>query len=191
MRVSKGLRMRIRTDDDDDDDDDDDENEDQDQDHIRIGISMRIRWRGGGGGGGGGVYSSGNGGFFTWPAFCQRSTTTSLRLGGGRISCGKSRRSGPALVFWKKQRRGRFSADPNIRQHRYGRSPDFVGKQCLGWIGMMGGWFLRPLLVMRLQADTGCEHETCIEEHRTAVSKLAVTVTQVHQIAIYCIYIIA
>lgn len=50
---------------------------------------------------------------------------------------------------------------------------------------MMGGWFLRPLLVMRLQADTGCEHETCIEEHRTAVSKLAVTVTQVHQIAIY------
>ena len=56
---------------------------------------------------------------------------------------------------------------------------------------MMGGWFLRPLLVMRLQADTGCEHETCIEEHRTAVSKLAVTVTQVHQIAIYCIYIIA
>lgn len=53
---------------------------------------------------------------------------------------------------------------------------------------MMGGWFLRPLLVMRLQADTGCEHETCIEEHGTAVSKLAVTVTQVHQIAIYIYY---
>jgi hypothetical protein len=53
---------------------------------------------------------------------------------------------------------------------------------------MMGGWFLRPLLVMRSQADTGCEHETCIEEHRTAVSKLAVPVTQGHQIAIYIIY---